>query len=396
MSRAARSEVLVPIAPSSRLSRGVAAALVLFAVALGSGDAGAVDPAPVVRATGPARPVYTGAKWGLRFVPDGRINFVTDRNGAATVWWASGTAAGAGHTVATRTRDFLDFVPLTLSGGAAVGGLGPAGGATAFDADYAGPGSILPDPASADPRRLIMFYHGENHTYSGRRRDDAYHAGIGIARSSDGGRTWVRGGRILDGMIRHPAEPPRSATGAGMPSVVVADGWFHLFYVDWNTTLPDVIHHARAPLSGGGRPGTWRKWYDGGFGEPGLGGRSTPVVLPPRPASIYAGMPSVGWNTALGRWLMVFESDDAFWAVASRDLATWSAAAPILANPAGAASRRTGAVWMSYATPITPGAPSDRITGASAWLYLARGVWGVVDHTLWRVPIVIRPSATGH
>lgn len=380
--------------PNSSWGRRIAASLALVVAAVVT-SAAADEPAPIVRITGAPRQVYTGAAYGLKFVPDGHLSVLRRADGGWNVWWGGGVRAGAGHTIGATSPDLRRFTPFTLADGVALGELGPAGGDTAFDADYAGPGSVLPEPRSRpDGARLVMIYHGENHVFDGVRRDDAYHADIGIARSVDGGRSWRRGGRIVSGMVPHRAgPPPRSALGAGMPSVVVSGGWYWLFYVDWNTTLPDAVHLARAPVSGGGAPGTWRKWYRGGFGEPGIGGRSTPVVLPPAATSIYAGIPDVSWNTALGRWLMVFESNDAFWVAVSSDLVTWSGFTRIVANPAGAASRRPGEVWMSYATLISPSAASDRVTGATAWLYFARGVWGVVDHTLHRLPLEIAPGA---
>lgn len=379
--------------PSKTWWRRCAGAAVLVVAGFAATMVEAAEPAPIVRVTGPSQRVYTGAAYGLSFVPDGHMSVLARADGTWSVWWGGGVRAGAGHTIGSTTKDLRDFVPLTLSKGVALGELGPVGGGTAFDADYAGPGSVLPDPAWNDDRHLVMFYHGENHTFAGKHRDDAYYAAVGVARSADGGRTWVRGGRILDGMVPHGAgDPARSALGAGMPSVVISGGFYWLFYVDWNTSLPDCVHVARAPVSGGGRPGTWRKWYQGSFSEPGVGGRSTPVVTPPRAASIYAGLPDVSWNTALGRWLMVFESNDAYWAVASSDLVSWGAAAHVIGNPSGAASRRSGALWTSYATLISPSTPSDRVTGASGWLYQARGIWGVTDHVMYRVPVWIAPA----
>ena len=95
-----------------------------------------------------------------------------------------------------------------------------------------------------------------------------------------------------------------------------------------------------------------------------------------------AGLPCVGWNTALGRWLGAFESNDAFWGAASSDLLSWGPATAFLSNPAGAASRKPGAMWISYATLISPPAPSDRVTGAAGWLYRARGIRDVTSHVI--------------
>ncbi len=48
-----------------------------------------------------------------------------------------------------------------------------------------------------------------------------------------------------------------------------------------------------------GKPGSWRKWFKGGFTEPGLGGRATPIAaLATHPGA----NPSVLWDTFLQRW----------------------------------------------------------------------------------------------
>ena len=381
---------------TTTIERWVLAALLVAALFVG--EAAASD-APMVRVTGSPTPVFSGASHGLRFVPDGHLSVLRRKGGDHAVWWGGGTMAGGGYTIAATSATLRDFRPVDAPLGIALPAFGPIGGTTAFDADYAAPGSVVRDPAFADERHLLMFYHGENHTFAGVTHPAVpYYASIGLARSSDGGRRWTRVGKIVDGLLPHGDGPaPRGALGAGTPSVVAHDGWWYLFYVDWNTSLPDAIHLARAPISGGGLPGTWSKWHDGAFAEPGIGGVSTPVILPPAPAdrSIYAAMPDVSWNTALGRFLMIYECDDAFRAASSTDLITWSTPTAFLANPAGAASRRSGQTWMSYPTLVSLGTDSDRVTGASGQLFHARGVWDVVEHTLWRIPIAIAPPAGG-
>ena len=52
-----------------------------------------------------------------------------------------------------------------------------------------------------------------------------------------------------------------------------------------------------------GAPGTWKKYYNGEFTEPGLGGNETPV-----PGLSPGANPSVHWNTHLENWVMVWHS----------------------------------------------------------------------------------------
>ena len=52
-------------------------------------------------------------------------------------------------------------------------------------------------------------------------------------------------------------------------------------------------------------PGSWKKYYEGGFDEPGLGGRDTPV-LSGLGTGADAIFPQVSYAEALGEYLMVF------------------------------------------------------------------------------------------
>lgn len=108
-----------------------------------------------------------------------------------------------------------------------------------------------------------------------------------------------------------------------------------------------------------GRPGSWRKWYKGGFTEPGLGGRATPILSL---AHHSGGNPSVLWNTFRGRWVMVWHR----WAgdiliSTSENLTDWSPPKLLLGK-----SSNAGKVW--YPTLI---GESDLVGGRSGSLLYA-------------------------
>jgi len=108
-----------------------------------------------------------------------------------------------------------------------------------------------------------------------------------------------------------------------------------------------------------GRPGTWKKWFEGGFTEPGLGGRATPL---PDLAKRRGGNPSVHWNTFLHRWVIVWHrwAGD-LWIATSADLLAWTAPKLLLDKPAGG-----GKVWY----PTLIGA-SDQVGGEAVTLLYA-------------------------
>ena len=62
---------------------------------------------------------------------------------------------------------------------------------------------------------------------------------------------------------------------------------------------------ARSPVAERGMPGTWRKYYSGGFDEPGLGGRESYVVSAhEKNADAYS--PCAVYSKELDRYLLVF------------------------------------------------------------------------------------------
>ncbi|POX47385.1 hypothetical protein C3489_29710 [Streptomyces sp. Ru71] len=121
--------------------------------------------------------------------------------------------------------------------------------------------------------------------------DGLHYDAIDFAVSTDQGRTWT----IKDHVITSPYSTKRGDTtafpqqtyhyGDGDPRLYVdaASGYFYVFYgsriVDkggsWRTFH---AHVARAPIAGKMAPGSWRKWYDGAWSEPGVGGRESNMV----------------------------------------------------------------------------------------------------------------------
>ncbi|MFI8419261.1 RICIN domain-containing protein [Streptomyces sp. NPDC085479] len=121
--------------------------------------------------------------------------------------------------------------------------------------------------------------------------DGIHYDGIDYAVSTDQGRTWT----IKDHVITSPYSTDRDDTaafpqqtyhyGTGDPRLFVdtASGYFYAFYGSrivnkgggWAAFYG---HVARAPISGKMAPGSWRKWYDGAWTQPGVGGRESTMV----------------------------------------------------------------------------------------------------------------------
>ncbi|GAA1267979.1 hypothetical protein GCM10009665_65870 [Kitasatospora nipponensis] len=121
--------------------------------------------------------------------------------------------------------------------------------------------------------------------------DGLHYDAIDYAVSTDQGRTWT----IKDHAITSPFSTTRG-DGTQFPGqtyyygdgdqrlfVDTASGYFYVFYgsrvIDkaggWKAFYE---HAARAPISAKMAPGSWQKWYDGSWSQPGQGGRESNMV----------------------------------------------------------------------------------------------------------------------
>ncbi|MCS0603541.1 RICIN domain-containing protein [Streptomyces sp. LP11] len=119
--------------------------------------------------------------------------------------------------------------------------------------------------------------------------DGLHYDAIDYAVSTDQGHTWD----IKDHVLTSPYSTRRGDTGTfghetyyygdGDPRLFVdtASGYFYVYYnsrvipkggVPGGWTDGSRAHVARAPMSAKMAPGSWRKWYDGSWSQPGLGG----------------------------------------------------------------------------------------------------------------------------
>ena len=113
---------------------------------------------------------------------------------------------------------------------------------------------------------------------------------IGYAFSEDGGLTFtpfpspsnITPG--LDQIIAGYNTTNKHQTGEGDHSVTRIGNYLYLLFIDWDAPNDGIsVGLARSPLSTGGRPGTWIKYFNNSFesGEPGIGGRSDTVIGAP-------------------------------------------------------------------------------------------------------------------
>ena len=332
--------------------------------------------------------IPNGNPWGLIHTPDEAVSYrVID--GEIRMWFVASIS-----TVLMRGPTLQSLTPWPLNNGKFVPVIGPS--EAGFDRNYAGAASVI---AAANGRDLLMFYHSEAHPCNNYL---PFIAGIGLARSTDGGLTWQKRGQVISGADPPPTDCAFPNSGAGTPTVFRSrDGrWLYMVFMEWRSGTPHVpsqgLFLARAPIESDGEPGSWQKYAYGAFAEPGFAGVATPILLPPHTASTLkmAASPSVSWNVALGRYVMVFQTFEGIYAATSDDGLYWDRFERVLDDIPVFSSTPTRP-WIAYPTLVSPDQPSQEITGAHGFLYFSRGSFNHdPPHRMSRVRYDIRVAAS--
>ncbi len=138
---------------------------------------------------------------------------------------------------------------------------------------------------------------------------------IGVAESDDDGKTWAKKGQIV--RSEKPKDwafdPRQGGRGIGLAGGIADNKdkkLFYLYYTNLSTPQGGTggqIAVARCDLKNGPPlPGNWKKYYEGKFEEPGLGGKETPVIdaYSSGHAGTRYGRPS--FSTPLGKYVMAY------------------------------------------------------------------------------------------
>jgi hypothetical protein len=304
-------------------------------------------------------------RYGL---PDGAITFLKG-GGRTRVWMPTGDG---GNSIEVVTDDFRHFRATTTP---APWVLSPIPGT--FESDYTGISKVVRLPSG----RLAAMYQAETHPCGPKSAG----VSIALATSDDNGTTWDRQGQIItspvitrttcDEMVFHGVW---SFAATVEPTGEYMYAWFSQGGDEEWDDYYGGLRIARAPLSGGLMPGTWTKYYNGAWDQPGLGGLTSPTLLTPTPvfsndsslSNDFAGIPSVTWNTAFNRYVAVFTTMTGFWYATSPDGINWSDGNQLLKHKVlVTVGREPDEAWIYYPTLINPEASSDGYSSTSGILY---------------------------
>ena len=275
-----------------------------------------------IERTGPVKVIIPSGQHGLVGFPDEGITFLSRKPlsfllvAGVSTRLMQGTSLGTAAPVAEVIAPSPD---------------GPDNG-------YAGVSAAITDPKDGTIR---AFYHAEDwegYDKLGLNGVNNFLASVCLATCPAGSRVFTKQGPVITGpdpkdtTSKHPQ-------GVGTASVTVTPGGKYL--LAWFTVYSPApgrgseIGMARAPAASGGGAGSWWKWHDGDFSEPGIGGRSSPVISfrERKGAAMDA---SVVWVPECRRYVMVFtgvihgdtapESDPqgGIWVACSREGIAWS------------------------------------------------------------------------
>jgi hypothetical protein len=348
---------------------------------LGSSDAGSIS---FTVSLDVEQNVIPPGSPGLPYIPDEHLSYLRQADGSFKMWVSGGGTSG---TLGFTTPDMVKLTSMKTANGVPASVLAPSGaGTAAFDADYAGSGSVFPASNGSD---LLMIYHAENHLFGGTDYLGApFYASIGLARSTDGGLTWQREGQIISGHDPQQASQPATGAGALTPAAIENGGYIYLLFreIDLQSQMQGLAL-ARAPIASDGAPGSWQKLDQGSFSTPGLGGAFTPLplVLDPTDEGDRR-QPCVSFNSYLRAFALTIVGNGGIYVATSPDLLTWSVGQIVLPAPVpdGTVTPST-APYNWYPTLVSLDQASDQATDQTGYLYYAKGADdGTSHHTMYR------------
>lgn len=233
-------------------------------------------------------------QYGLNYFPDQPVSVISQRPLRCFMTVEN-------YSVAFHGRDWNSLRPVKT--------ILTKGQKGSFDNSYAGVGGVY-----VDGRNVFLFYHAEDHEGLPKEKYYNQHSFIGsvaLAVSRDGDNSFRKLGQILT--AKHPKKKGSKCGGVGDISICVdkTNTYLLAHYVDYSRFTGRGVQTcvARSKISDKGKPGTWKKYFNGRFSEPGLGGRESHILSWFSKKGSHKGdaySPHVVYSKHLGKYLMVF------------------------------------------------------------------------------------------
>jgi hypothetical protein len=181
-------------------------------------------------------------------------------------------------------------------------------------------------------KNLVGFFAAEDQYCCPRDPHQVAWRSMGVASSADNGATWQSPAQILTAAEARPTLAQEHIWGGDGDGSAIWDAehcrWMIFYQHEYLT--------AAISTDPEGKPGTWFKYYNGAFTEPGLGGKDSPLA---GLDAVHGGNPSVHFNSYLGKWVMVYHGWDpqVSYITSSTDLLIWDKPRFLVdsANPPG-------------------------------------------------------------
>lgn len=305
-----------------------------------SGNASPISSGPVRIVLGPPQQILRVGQFGMREVPDMHMALLQVAPDSYQVFISGVMGVGnRGSTGLLATEDLIHYSPVGGVRGRVRMVFGPschgptykASCVANWDSDYAGANYVF---RASNGRDLIMIYHGETRTFGTTVNPQTpFYAEIGVARSADQGRSWGQRQAVVTGTEEQwSVNPGTKPNGIPEGSAIVANGFIYsVFPYFQQAKFPaqapaTTLQMARASVASDGAAGSWKKFYNGEYTEPGIHGRASPIVVTGG-ACTEPRQPWLAYSTYLKSHVLLFICRDGwFFSLSSDpDLKKWTA-----------------------------------------------------------------------
>lgn len=194
---------------------------------------------------------------------------------------------------------------------------------------------------------LLTVFHAERNTMA-----NGFYSSLGLARSTDGGRSWHDLGEIVE--ANRPYRPAGPSFEIGMSQIVIdpTGAYVYVYFPDWlraSGTMPsrltvmsvarvrirDLVNAAFAPSPRALPP--FRKFYQGRWDQPGIGGVSSDLQ-----SGSIGGSPSVTFDAFLKRYVVIADDTQNVSYAESPDGVRWTPRRIIFSDPNALYARAIG------------------------------------------------------